>query len=383
MGDETASRIEAITGQQIWGGQTLMQLVWLSRHEPEVVGRTRWALPCKDFLRMRLTGLAATDPTDASGGGLLDLKRGAYSDALFAAAGIPEFSARLPAIVENSGIAGNVTRQAAEETGLISGTPVVAAMMDVGACVIGAGSVGADTLTMIAGTWSINGIETDAIVNKRPPILDMIHRDRSCRLLADGSPTSASNLNWYLSRALGASIDVTAANTLVAKSLEQARRCHFMPFISGPAPRRGAFVGMTNSDDQASMLRAIYEGVAFQHRRHGENVTSYVAPHSPQKIRLAGGASKSAIWMQIFADVCGLPVEVPEGEEIGALGAAMCAAVATGHHTDLETAARAMCRVERMAEPRPHLRDFYDERYGEFLRLDRRLAALFDPSAEH
>lgn len=58
-------RIEAITGQQIWGGQTLMQLVWLARNEPAVVRQTRWALACKDFLRMRLTGVATTDPTDA------------------------------------------------------------------------------------------------------------------------------------------------------------------------------------------------------------------------------------------------------------------------------------------------------------------------------
>jgi L-xylulokinase len=140
---------------------------------------------------------------------------------------------------------------------------------------------------------------------------------------------------------------------------------------------------MTNSDDQASMLRAIYEGVAFQHRRHAESVVSYVAPQCPQMIRLAGGASKSAIWAQVFADVCGLPVEVPEGEEIGALGAAMCAAVATGRFPDLASAAQTMCRVERTAEPRPQLCDFYEERYGEFLRLDRRLAGLFDPLAEH
>lgn len=381
--DGTAERIEAITGHQIWGGQTLLQLIWLSRNEPDVVARTRWALACKDFLRMRLTGVAATDPTDASGGGLLDLSRGAYSDALFEIAGIPEFANRVPPIVENSGVGGHISRAASEETGLLAGTPVVAAMMDVSACVLGAGAVGPDALTMIAGTWSINGIETRDVLHKRPPILNMIHRDRACRLLADGSPTSAANLHWYLSRALGASIDVKQANALVSQSPVEARRCHFMPFVSGPEPRRGAFVGMTNGDDQASMLRAIYEGVAFQHRRHGENVASYVAPHRPQKIRLAGGASKSAVWTQIFADVSGLPVEVPEGEEIGALGAAMCAAVATGHYPDLVFAAQAMCRVEREATPRPHLRGFYDERYGEFLRLDRRLAELFDAPAEH
>ncbi|AQZ53809.1 FGGY-family carbohydrate kinase [Martelella mediterranea] len=380
--DGTAGRIEAITGHQIWGGQTLMQLVWLARNEPAVVACTRWALACKDYLRMRLTGVASTDPTDASGGGLFELEQGGYSNTLFEVAGIGVFADRMPPVIQNSGIAGLVSRVAAEETGLREGTPVAAAMMDVSACVLGAGSVGAETLTMIAGTWSINGLETDRPISRRPPILNMIHRDRTCRLLADGSPTSAANLNWFISRAMGGQVNLSQANGLVENSPVEALRCHFMPFVSGPAPRRGAFVGMTNVDDQGSMLRAIFEGVAFQHRRHGANVVDYVAPQAPSRIRLAGGASKSAVWTRIFADVCGLPVEVPEGDEIGALGAAMCAAVATGHHPDLAFAARAMCRVERTAEPRGGLRSYYDDRYGEYLRLDHRLAHLFDGSAK-
>lgn len=326
---------------------------------------------------MRLTDVAASDPSDASGGGLLNLERGDYDAGYFERLGIGAFISRLPPLVENTGIAGRVSGSAAEETGLRAGTPVVAAMMDVSACVAGSGVIGGDVLTMIAGTWSINAIETDRKVRENPPILNMLHRDRACRLLADGSPTSAANLSWYLARAAGGDIDIATANELVAASPVTARRCHFMPFVNGPAPRRGAFVGLVNSDDRGSMLRAIYEGVAFQHRRHGENVAQYVAPHEPSVIRLAGGASKSAVWSQIFADVCGLPVEVSEGEELGALGAAMCAAVATGHYDDLAAASRGMCRVTRTALPDAAVRAFYEERYQQFLTLDQKLADLF------
>lgn len=375
--DGTAETIEAMTGQRIWGGQTLMQLIWLSRNEPDVVAETRWALPCKDYIRMRLTGVANTDPTDASGGGLLDLERGDYSAALFAAAGIPEFYQRMPPLVENTAIAGRISRTAAEATGLREGTPVASAMMDVSACVTGSGVVGSDSLTMIAGTWSINAIETNGSIIGPPPILNMIHRNRACRLLADGSPTSAGNLGWYLSRVAGETMDVGQANSLVGASPVETRRCHFMPFVNGPAPRRGAFVGLVNSDDQGSMLRALYEGVAFQHRRHAETVVAYVLPHRPSRLRLAGGASKSEVWSQIFADVCGLPVEVSDGDELGALGAAICAAVATNHYPDLETAARAMCRIVRTAWPDPGLRSFYEDRYHEFLMLDQKLSDLF------
>ncbi|MFB9948809.1 FGGY-family carbohydrate kinase [Rhizobium puerariae] len=376
--DGTAAGIEAVTGQQVWGGQTVMQLVWLARNEPGIVRRTRFALSCKDFLRMRLTGVAATEPTDASGGGLFDLEKGGYDAALFQRLGIPEFFERMPPVVENSAVAGSVSRMAAAETGLVEGTPVVAGMMDVGACVLGSGALGNGALTMIAGTWSINAVEHAGKVEGRPPILNMLHRDRACRLLATGSPTSAGNLTWYLSHAAGGSVTFDEANELVAASAVDGRRCHFLPYVNGPHPRRGAFVGLVNSDDRGSMLRAIYEGVAFQHRRHGEEVTAYLAPRRPGVIRLAGGASKSRAWTQIFADVCGLPVEVCEGDEIGALGTAICASVAAGVHPDLPAAVRAMCRVTRSSEPDPARRAFYEDRYREFLTVDKTLAGLFE-----
>lgn len=370
--------IEDITGHRMWGGQTVMQLAWLARNEPETVRRTRFALPCKDFLRMRLTGVAATDPTDASGGGLFNLEGGGYDPALFERLGIPEFFERLPPVVENSAVAGTVSRAAAAQTGLLEGTPVVAGMMDVSACVLGSGAIGGDALTMIAGTWSINAVEAAGRVEGRPPILNMLHRDRACRLLATGSPTSAGNLTWYLSRVAGEGVTFHEANRLVAESAVGGRRCHFLPYVNGPSPRRGAFVGLANSDDRGSMLRAIYEGVAFQHRRHGEEVATFVAPNAPEVIRLAGGASKSPAWTQIFADVCGLPVQVCEGDELGALGTAICASVAAGVHRDLPTAVRAMCRITRTSEPDPARRDFYDARYRQFLMIDETLAGLFE-----
>ncbi len=376
--DGSAGEVEAITGNRLWGGQTVMQLVWLARNEPEVVRRTRFALPCKDFLRMRLTGVAATDPTDASGGGLFNLDRGGYDAALFECLGIPEFFERLPPVAENSSVAGTVSRAAAATTGLAEGTPVVTGMMDVGACVLGSGALGNDALTMIAGTWSINAIEVAGSVERRPPILNMLHRDRACRLLAAGSPTSAGNLTWYLSRAAGDSVSFDEANELVVASAVVGQRCHFLPYVNGPLPRRGALVGLVNSDDRGSILRAIYEGVAFQHRRHGEEVVTYMAPRRPNVVRFAGGASKSRVWSQIFANVCNLPVEVSEGDEIGALGTAICAAVAVGVYPDIPAAVRAMCRAARSSEPDPACREFYDDRYRQFLDIDETLAGLFE-----
>ncbi len=375
-----AQAMSDITGHRLWGGQTLMQLTHLARHEPGVMARTRWALACKDYIRYRLTGEALTDPTDASGGGLVDLATGDYATDVFDALGISAIVAKLPPIVENSGIGGRITQKAAAETGLKSGTPVAGSMMDVAACALGARVTGGRNMLMIAGTWAINCIETEASNTQSPPILNMLHRDRACRLIAEGSPSSAANLGWYLEQGLGRRISAATADQLVAASPVDVRRCRFLPYVHGPAPRSAAFIDLTATDNEATMLRAIFEAVAFQHRFHAEEVLPHAGGVWPATIRLAGGAARSAPWAQIFADVCQRPVEIVAADEVGALGAAICASVAGGVHRDLASASEKMARLGRRYEPDPALGDYYEMRFQEFRRLDRGMLSLMAQS---
>jgi L-xylulokinase len=194
--------------------------------------------------------------------------------------------------------------------------------------------------------------------------------------VAEGSPSSAANLGWFLNSALGERTTQEEANALVAASPVQAKRCQFLPYIYGAAPRTGSFLGLGAGDDSSTMLRAIYEGVAFQHRRHAEEILPFARGLWPATIRLAGGAARSGIWAQIFADVCQRPVEVAEAEEVGALGAAICAAVAGGLHGNLPQATAAMTRLGRSHTPNPDHAAFYDQRFQTFQRLDHGLLAL-------
>lgn len=374
--DGRAARIPAINGHRPWGGQTVIQLANLADTEAGVMARTRWGLACKDFIRLRLTGAALTDPTDASGGGLMDLARGDYAAEVLDLLGHPELIGKLPPIVPSSAVAGRISATAAAETGLPEGLPVAGGMMDVAACALGAGLHGGDRLVMIAGTWAINGIEVTRDHGGDAPILNMIHRDGAARLVAEGSPSSAANLGWYLGHATGGRLTAAEAVALTAACPVQTRRCQFLPYVHGPSPRQGAFVGLTASDDEASLIRAICEGVAFQHRRHAEAILPHAGGAWPQAIRLTGGAARSPEWAQIFADICQRPVEVVAAEEVGALGAAICAAVAGGIHADLTTAIDAMSRIGRSHSPNPAYADFYDDRYREFLRLDRGMMQL-------
>lgn len=372
--------VGVITGNKVWGGQTLFQIANMAKNHPEVFDASRWALSCKDFIRFCLTGEAWTDPTDVSGGGLMNLKQGRYAAEVFERLGAPQILSKLPPIVENSDIAGRVTKNVAGETGLVEGTPLAGSMMDVAACCLGAGVTSSDSLIMIAGTWSINCIETSSTELETAgefPILNMLHRGRKVRLLAEGSPTSASNLSWFIEQATGGSLSLDSINTLVSNCKVTGERCYFLPYVHGPRPRYGAFLGLQATDNQATMLRAIFEGVAFQHRRHAEEVLAYDKTAKPKTIRLAGGAAKSAIWAQIFADVMGMTVEVSENFEVGALGAAICAAVAVGKYSSLELAAAKMTKIKTVVVPDKSNTLVMEARYQEFLRLDSRNMDLF------
>lgn len=375
--DGRAARIAALNGHRPWGGQTVMQLAHLADTRPDIMAATRWGMSCKDFIRFRLTGEAKSDPTDASGGGLMDLTAGGYATGVLDLLGHPELIDKLPPLTASAAPAGHVSARAAAETGLPPGLPVAGGMMDVAACALGAGLNGGDRMVMIAGTWAINGIEVAPDPDSPPAILNMIHRDGAARLVAEGSPSSAANLGWYMSRAIGGQLTAAEAVALIPDCPVQTRRCHFLPYVHGPHPRMGGFVALTASDDQASMIRAICEGVAFQHRRHAEALLPFAGGDWPQAIRLTGGAARSPEWAQIFADICQRPVEVVEAEEVGALGAAICAAVAGGLHPDLTTAIADMSRIGRTYAPNRDHAAFYDDRYREFLRLDRGMVELF------
>jgi L-xylulokinase len=112
------------------------------------------------------------------------------------------------------------------------------------------------------------------------------------------------------------------------------------------------------------VLRAVYEGCVFSHNMHLQRL--YAFREKPEVVRITGGAARSAVWMQMFADIFQVPVEVPEGTELGALGATIAGAVATGLYPSFEDAIRAMTRMARRYEPNPLRAEIYATRYAAY-----------------
>ena len=313
---------------------------------------------------MRLTGEAFAEQTDMSGTSLLDVGTGQYDAGLLDAFGIGTWGQKLPPLRLSTDVCGRVTRAAAELTGLKPGTPVAGGLFDIDACALSSALLDEHQLGMTFGTWGIN-----QYVSPTPVVDNVFMTSRYCvpgyYLMLEGSATSAANLEWFLAQffrggtesAQEAGPDPYAqVDAWVAQTATDESGLLFLPFLYGSsvgADATGCLIGLSARHSRRHIARAVYEGVVFGHLLHLERLLAVRA--MPQTIRASGGAARSDVWMQMAADVLQCPVEVPDGMELGALGAAMCAAVATGLHADYPAACAAMTRCSRRFLPHANL----------------------------
>lgn len=371
-------------GQRPFAALPPVLMAWFKENQPEVLERTRWMLYVKDWLRYRLTGEIATDPSEASSG-FTDVRTQDYGEAAFEIFDLEEVRDMLPPIAGCTEVVGGVTEQAAKLTGLKAGTPVVAGAHDVDCASVGVGCIEVGDLTMIAGTWSIN-----EVVGGEPAF----NEGAACRnfvtpglyLNMSASPTSATNLEWFVQRMCPLEVKYSKdmgvspfafVNEEVKAVMNDDSRVFYHPFIySSPHgdDATGGFFGLRGWHTRGHLLRALFEGVAFNHKTH---VNLLREAFDVKRVRLTGGGSTSRTWSQIFADALGETVEVTGAGETGALGAALCAGVGVGTYDSLEDATENVVRAFRTHEPDPRNTEQLAEAYETHLALVERLEPVW------
>jgi L-xylulokinase len=364
------------TMQAIWPAQPNALLAWLRDNEPDVMKQAGWILMCKDYIRFRLTGRIQAELTDMSGTSLMNVGTAEYDDEVLAAFGIGEMGGLLPPLVRSADICGEITPEAAEATGLAAGTPVAGGMFDIDACGLSTGLTNEGPLCMIAGTWGNNQYISQTPVVDEDVFMTSCYSIPGYYLMLEGSATSASNLEWFVTEFFGAEREAAEktggnvfdlVNDLVAATTPEETAIVFLPFLYGSnvSPEATAsFIGLNNWHGRGHVLRAIYEGVIFGHRFHVNRLLKYRS--MPDAIRFTGGAARSKVWVQMFADIFQVPVEIPEGTELGALGAAILAAVASGCYDSFDAAVDAMVHFSRVQEPDPSKKELYDAKYARY-----------------
>ena len=354
-------------------GFTLPKVLWLRNHEPAAFARLSTVLLAKDYIRYRLTGVLATEPSDASGTLMYDVARLAWSREMVDAVALPY--TLLPEVGGSSEVLGAVTADAAARTGLAGGTPVVGGGAD-NAC--GAAGVGAMAPGGAVASWGTSG--TVLAPMAEPRVDPGLRAHTFCHVASGvwylmGVVLSAGGaFAWYrdqFARELaGAGGADARLNDEAATAAAGAGGVMFLPYLQGErtphrdALARGAFVGLSLAHTRAHLTRAVLEGICFA-LRDSLTILQTIGL-TPDHLLLTGGGARSPFVRQLLAEVFGLPVTTVNREEGPAYGAALLAAVGAGAFTDLGAAARATLTHAPLEPPDADMHRRYRELYERF-----------------
>ena len=353
-------------------GFTLPKVLWLRNHEPAAFARLATVLLAKDFVRLRLTGTVATEPSDASGTLMFDPAHLRWSREMLAAVELPP--SLLPDVGGSANVLGRVTKDAAALTGLATGIPVVGGGAD-NAC--GAAGVGAITPGEAVSSWGTSG--TVLAPTAEPRVDPRLRAHTFCHVAPDlwyviGVVLSAGGaFAWYRDQCARELPEEKRDDILVDEArgiAPGAEGVTFLPYLQGErtphrnASLRAAFTGLSLAHSRAHMTRAVLEGVCFALR---DSVTILEdLDLMPSSLLLTGGGAKSAFIRQLQADVFGVPVTTVNREEGGAYGAALLAAVGAGAFPDLQAAVRHTLTRQPMTFPNSATHQAYEPIYERF-----------------
>ncbi len=380
-----AAEYSAIAGTLPAAGFMGPTLMWLARHEPERLERAHRALLPKDYVQLRLTGEMSTELSDAASTSLLDVTRRQWSPELVRAAEVPEDL--LPPVLESSAVAGQLSRDAADELGLAPGVPVIAGCGDQPAQAIANGLVSPGRASVTIGSGGQVLVPLQGLVNGKVPTDERLHVFNHAvpdTWYTLGATLSAGlSLRWFRDLCgLGDAPDAYAQFSAAADAVGPgADGLLFLPHLSGERTphmdplARGAFIGLNYHHGRGHLARAIMEGVTFS-MRHALEISLELAG-AVDEVIAAGGAAESPVWRQIQADVIGVPLRKSLLVEQAGVGAAVLAGVGAGVYASFDEAVSQVARYDNPTLPHPEHHARYNDLYAHYLSLFPRLQGDF------
>lgn len=341
-------KLSAWTGNIAFAGFTAPKLLWMRQNEPDLFARIAKILLPKDYLVYRLTGVHATDYSDASGTLLLDVAHKRWSSEMLDLCGVTE--AQMPTLFDSWQPVGTLTAAAA----------------------IGTGTVGEGRCNISLGTSGTVFISSEQFrVDPHNALHAFAHADGGFHLM--GCMLSAASCNkWWMEDILHDGDYAAAQEAIVPEKLGRSH-VFYLPYLMGERSpindtnARAVFLGMTMDTTRADMTQAMLEGVAFALRDSVEIARSLGLDIS--RSTLCGGGSRSPLWRTILANVLGIPLDLPATEQGPGYGAALLALVACGRYRNVAEVSRAMLHIQATVQPDPELTALYDARYAEFKQI--------------
>jgi len=375
-----------LTGNPVLPGFTAPKVLWVREHEPEVYGHISNILLPKDYIRYRLTRSFLSDVSDASGTSMFDVGRRRWSDEMVQALNIPR--EWLPDVTESPVPSSSVSSQAAKETGLLEGTPVVGGAGDQAAQAVGAGVIKEGVVSVTIGTSGVVFASSDAF---RPhgKLHAFCHAVPNTWHVMGVMLSAGGSFRWYRDALCGwdkVKADVLGRDVydlLTNEAAEIPPGCEgliFLPYLGGertphPDPdARGVFFGLTLRHTKAHLTRAVLEGVSFGLRDSLELMRSLGI--SIKQVRASGGGAKSPFWRQLLADVFNTEIVTVNVTEGAAYGAALLAGVGAGFYKDVSEACEKTTRIAGSVRPGPSAA-IYEKYYRRYCSLYPAVAGEF------
>lgn len=362
-----AEPLRASLGNPLATGMAGPTCLWLARHEPDVLASARWALQPKDWLRLRLTGLAGSEHSDASATLLYDVPAQDWSWPVVSALGLdPDL---LPPIGASGSVAGELRPDAADVLDLRPGLPVAHGGADTPCAALGLGMVEPGPVLLTVGTGAQLFAPT---MGALPHPRFLTHTFRSTVESGWYAMAAVQNgglaLEWVLS-ALGATWD--AAYQALDETRPGANGVTFLPYLAGERTPlmdpdiRGGWWGVGLEHDRRHLLRAAMEGVAFA-LRHAMAALAELGI-DPLELLIAGGGAAHPAWRSLLVDVLGRPLRGTSVDAASARGAALLGQVAIGWFADVAETRSVAPETESATTPDPASRVGYDEAYEVFI----------------
>lgn len=359
--EKYADEIYMFNGNPIQTLFPLPSILWLQKNRPQIFDRTKYICGVSPYINFKLTDTMTVNPSEGSLIHLYDVRESKWSKQLCEQLDISQNL--LPETCNCTDVIGEVSSQAAKETGLAAGTTVIGGGHDTTSAALGVGVSSVGQVFYSMGTGSNLGLIVDA---------PRFTSKTTCQnyvipgtWIFNTVMTSTGVCMKWLNSEFGSTerltsdlLDISSYdlfNQQAIKAKPGSGGVIFLPYLAGEMSpiwdenARACFIGMTNRTKRADIIRSVMEGVCFSAYH---NMTVFEENDCDiSEFRVAGGPTKSNIWMQILADITGKEIVVSKTEDAAPLGNAMLAGISIGVFENYKQACEGVVKIKQKYRP--------------------------------
>ncbi len=387
-------RLIEITANPALTGFTASKVMWVKNHQPEIFAQIDKILLPKDYIRYKLTGVFATEVSDASGTQFMDVPKRSWSGEVLRKLGIDQ--KWLPEVFESPEISATISMEASGLTGLLKGTKVAGGGGDQAAGAIGNGIVKPGIISSTIGTSGVVFAYMDKVaIDPKGRVHTFCHAVPNTWHVMGVTQGAGLSLQWMRNQFGGAEkelaqhLDIDPYVLMGYQAEKAVPGCEgliYLPYLMGERTphldpyAKGVFFGLSAKHGRREMIRAVMEGVAYS-LRDGLEIIKEMGVTLIQ-VRASGGGGKSPLWRQMQADIMNASMATINSSEGPALGVALLAGVGAGVYKNVPEACEATIKVVGLQAPIPENVAVYDRYYEVYGDLYQALKGSYRKVAE-